>query len=101
MSYNLSRKWPGEGRPWSFSANKDKLYEHSMLDDNLVISCVKEDGSVIRFIIPIGPGSYFGQHILPNLSFDAYNRCTFEISQKDHRFTWRYKIYMDGRPFIH
>ncbi len=100
MSYELFRKWPGEGRPWSFSGNKGKLYKHSMLNDNLVINCTEENGSLTRFIIPIGPSSYFYRHILPKLSFDAYNRCTFEIYQEDYKFTWRYKVYMEGRPYI-
>jgi len=100
MSYNLFRKWPGKGRPWSFSANKDKLHECLILGDSLVISCVEENGSATRFIIPMGSGSYFGQSVLPKLSFDAYNRCTFEINQETYQFTWRYKVRMDGRPYL-
>jgi len=100
MSYQLKREWPGEGRPWSFSANKDKIYDEASLNGDVSIGCTEEDGSITRFSIPVGPTSYFNKYILPKLSFDAYNRCTFEISQKNYKFTWRYRIYMDGRPFI-
>ena len=98
--YKLSRKWPGEGRPWSFGANQDRLFERHFNNGYLVVYCTKKDGSILRFIIPVGPGTDFAEHVLPNLSFDAYNRCTFEINQVTYEFTWRYGIHMDGRPYL-
>lgn len=98
--YRFNRKWPGEGRPWSFGANKYKLFDCSRNDGSLVVNCTMEDGSIIRFVVPIGPGTNFARDILPRLGFDRYNRCTFEISQETYEFTWRYRIHMDGRPYL-
>ena len=98
--YRLNRRWPGEGRPWSFSANQDKLFECHFDNGNLVVCCAKRDGSIIRFIVPIGSGTDFAEHILLKITFDSYNRCTFEIDQVTYRFTWRYGIYMDGRSYL-
>jgi len=100
MVYRLDRKWPGEGRPWSFGANRYKLLEYSRNNGSLAVNCVEKNGSVRRFVIPIGPDTYFAQHILPRLSFDHYNRCTFEINQETYEFTWRYKVHMDGRLYL-
>ena len=98
--YPLTSKWRGDGRRWSFGANQDKLFECHFNNGNLVVYCAKKDGSIIRFIIPVGSGTDFAERILLKLTFDAYNGCTFEVSQVTYRFTWRYGVHMDGRPYL-
>jgi hypothetical protein len=98
--YRFRRKWPGDGRPWSLGANRYKLFDCSQNNGSLVIDCTRRNGSVVRFVIPAGAGTHFALEVLRKLSFDRYNRCTFEINQETCQFTWRNKIHMDGQPYL-
>jgi len=96
-NYIVKRR-PDLKSSWNFQIYKNKIQKYSRLENfNLVVICDFEISNQITFIIP---SKFLLSNILPFCHVDSKGRYLFEVTKRNLRFNWHYRIGMGGNNFI-
>ena len=98
--YVLRRRHTPGRCTWTLRATRRRLVQAANEGANLVVECGGAD-SMVRFVIPVGPGSVFDREVFPRLTFDGHGQgsCTFDVS-RSYQFTWRGGVRFDGSDYL-
>lgn len=95
--YVVSRKTTDFGL-WTYQIYQSRLDDYSAKGPFSVV-VIGDAGLSTQRILAI-PIEHLRRHVFPHAAKDSRNRYTFEVNKTTLEVTWRYRIHMDGRPFL-
>ena len=96
--YVVSRRTTAHGL-WTYQIYQSRLDDYTAKGNPFCVVVVGDAGFPTEKVLAI-PIEHLRRHVFPLAVKDGRDRYTFEVNKDTLEVTWRYRIHIDGRPFV-